>query len=305
MTVTFSVNREDWQKVLAELIGTFFFFLFGIGAIPAALLTGSAESPAAFNIGFLYIALAHGLALAVAISALGHISGGHFNPAVTAGMLVAGRITPLLAILYVLAQIVGGIGSCLALVYLLPRNLWEQFGLGVPDLSTGATAQGIFIEAVLTFFLVLVVFGTAVDRRAASIGGFGIGLAVALGIMIAGPLGAGVMNPARAFAPAVVANLWSASQFVFWIGPLIGGIAAGLLYNFVFLKDTDGVIAEEELAEFEMEGGHAVNPPLSEPNLIDDAVPANTARGRAVDPPLSEPNLVDDSAATGIEEPRS
>ena len=206
MTVTFSVNREDWQKVLAELIGTFFFLLIGIGAIPAALLTGSAGSPAAFNTGFLYIALAHGLALAVAISALGHISGGHFNPAVTAGMLVAGRITPMLAILYVLAQIVGGIGSCLALVYILPRNVWEQFGLGTPDLSAGATAQGIFIEAVLTFFLVLVVFGTAVDRRAASIGGFGIGLAVALGIMIAGPLGAGVMNPARAFAPAVVST---------------------------------------------------------------------------------------------------
>lgn len=280
MTVTFSVRREDWQKVLAELIGTFFFLLFGIGAIPAALLTGSAESPAAYNIGFLYIALAHGLALAVAISALGHISGGHFNPAVTAGMLVAGRITPLLGILYLLAQIVGGIGACLALVYLLPRNVWEQFGLGVPDLSSAATGQGIFIEAVLTFFLVLVVFGTAVDRRAAAIGGFGIGLAYSLGILLAGPLGAGVMNPVRAFAPAAVGSIWSTSQFVFWIGPLIGGIAAGLLYNFVFLRDTDEAIAEEELAEVELAGGHAANPPMSEPNLVDDPAPVGTVEPR-------------------------
>ena len=282
MTFTLEIRREDWQKVLAELIGTFFFFLFGIGAIPAALLTGSAQTPAAYNIGFLYIALAHGLALAVAISALGHISGGHFNPAVTAGMLVAGRITPLLAIMYVLAQIIGGIGSCLALVYLLPRNVWEQFGLGTPDLSAAATAQGIFVEAVLTFFLVLVVFGTAVDRRAANLGGFAIGLAVALGIMIASPLGAGVMNPARAFAPAAVSGLWSTSQFVFWIGPLIGGIAAGLLYNFVFLRETNGVISEGELVEFE----------------------EAEAEGRAINPPLSEPNLVDETATTNITEPR-
>jgi len=280
MTITFAVRREDWQKVLAELIGTFFFLLFGIGAIPAALLTGSAESPAPFNTGFLYIALAHGLALAVAISALGHISGGHFNPAVTAGMLVAGRITPLLGILYLLAQIVGGIGACLALVYMLPRNVWEQFGLGVPDLSSAAIAQGLFIEALLTFFLVLVVFGTAVDRRSTPIGGFGIGLAFALGILIAGPLGAGVMNPARAFAPAVVANLWGTSQFVFWIGPLIGGIAAGLLYNFVFLKDTDGVVSEEELAGDELGDLPAVNPPVSEPNLLDEPVPAAPAEPR-------------------------
>jgi MIP family channel proteins len=296
MTVTLAIGREDWQKVLAELIGTFFFLLFGIGAIPAALLTGSAESPAAFNTGFLYIALAHGLALAVAISALGHISGGHFNPAVTAGMLVAGRITPLLALLYLLAQIVGGIGSCLALVYLLPRNVWEQFGLGTPDLSSSATAQGIFIEAVLTFFLVLVVFGTAVDRRAAALGGFAIGLAMTLGIMIAGPLGAGVMNPARAFAPAVVSGLWATSQFVFWVGPLIGGIAAGLLYNFVFLKDTDGVLSDEEVVEAEMEGSHAANPPLSEPNLVNATAFVHTTRAA---------DTVDTVDTPGTTEPRA
>ncbi|HET9496538.1 MAG TPA: aquaporin [Chloroflexia bacterium] len=278
MTVTLAIGREDWQKVLAELIGTFFFLLFGIGAIPAALLTGSADSPAALNTGFLYIALAHGLALAVAISALGHISGGHFNPAVTAGMLVAGRITPLLALLYLLAQLIGGIGSCLAIVYLLPRNVWEQFGLGTPDLAASATGQGIFLEAILTFFLVLVVFGTAVDRRAAALGGFAIGLAMTLGIMIAGPLGLGLMNPARAFAPAVVAGLWGSSQLVFWVGPLIGGIAAGLLYNFIFLKDSDGMMSDEELVEAEMVGGHAANPPLSEPNLVDESALVHTAR---------------------------
>ena len=299
MTVTLAIGRGDWQKVLAELIGTFFFLLFGIGAIPAALLTGSAESPAALNTGFLYIALAHGLALAVAISTLGHISGGHFNPAVTAGMLVAGRITPLLALLYLLAQLVGGIGSCLALVYLLPRNVWEQFGLGTPAIDPAATGQGIFLEAILTFFLVLVVFGTAVDRRAAALGGFAIGLAMTLGIMIAGPLGLGVMNPARAFAPAVVAGLWGSSQLVFWVGPLIGGIAAGLLYNFVFLRDTDGAISGEELMEAEMAGGHALNPPLSEPNLVDESAFVRTAEAtEAVD-------IVDTSGAAGAGETRA
>ena len=103
--MTVAIDQEDWKKVLAEVVGTFFFFFIGIGSVAMA-----------GNIGVLYVALGHGLALAIAISALGHISGAHFNPAVTIALAVARKISPLLALLYILGQIIGGVAACLALV---------------------------------------------------------------------------------------------------------------------------------------------------------------------------------------------
>lgn len=243
-------RQNDWGKVLAEVVGTFFFFFIGIGSIAAA-----------GEIGVLYVALAHGVALAVAISALGHISGAHFNPAITVAMLVTRRISPLLGLLYVLAQIVGGVLACLLLVAVLPSETWRAFNLGTPGLSPSITTlQAILLEAILTFFLVLAVFGTAVDDRGKGVAGFGIGLTVFVDILVGGPLTGGVMNPARAIAPALVSGTLNADQLVYWIGPPLGAVLAAVLYTVLFLpqeKRTDGARQE-------------VEPPVSEPGLLED-----------------------------------
>jgi MIP family channel proteins len=219
------IDRGDWYKVIAELIGTFFFFLIGIGSV---MFAGSS--------GVLYVALAHGIALAVAISMLGHISGGHFNPAVTAGMMATRRMSPTLGILYMLGQIVGGILSCLVLLITVPNASTLLSPAATPNPAADVNfLQAIVLEAVLTFFLVLAVFGTAVDRRAPQIGGFGIGLAVFAGILLAGPLTGGAMNPARDISPYIVFGPYNANILIYIIGPIIGGVLAALLYNAIFL----------------------------------------------------------------------
>lgn len=256
MTVT--IAQEDWQKVLAEVIGTFFFFFIGIGSIAAA---------GTQNLGVLYVALAHGVGLAVAISALGHVSGAHFNPAVTIALAMVRKISPLLAVLYILGQLIGGIAACLALAAVLPEGIWRQFNLGTPTINTGIlnVYQGMLLEAILTFFLVLAVFGTAIDARANRVAGFGIGLTVFVDILVGGPITGGVMNPARAFAPALVSGTWGSDHMVYWIGPIVGAIVAALLYTRVFLPTGD-----EPLISAPAITDRALEPPLSEPNLVDD-----------------------------------
>lgn len=252
--MTITVDQQDWQKVLAEIVGTFFFFFIGIGSIAVA-----------GNLGVLYVGLAHGLALAIAISALGHISGGHFNPAVTVGLAVARKISPFLAVLYIIGQLIGGIAACLALVTIFPKNIWEQFHLGTPTVNASVinSGQAILVEAILTFFLVLAVFGTAVDPRGKGIAGFAIGLTVFVDILMGGALTGGVMNPARAITPAIVSGYWTSDQLVYWIGPLLGGIIAALLYAAVFLPHGDEpVITAPEITDEPLE------PPISEPGLL-------------------------------------
>ncbi len=191
------------------------------------------------NIGLLEIALAHGLAIALLISALGHISGGHFNPAVTAGFWVTRRISTTLAIGYVLAQLVGGILGAVALTLLFPEGLREAANLGTPALGPGIDfGKAVGIEIILTFFLVLVIFGTAVDRRSANLGGLAIGLTITMDILAAGPLTGAVMNPARALGPALLTGTWD-DQLVWWIGPVIGGVIAAMLYHYLFSEEAE------------------------------------------------------------------
>ncbi|HZS89622.1 MAG TPA: MIP/aquaporin family protein [Chloroflexota bacterium] len=217
------------KPIVAELVGTFVFFFIGAGAI----VTDSKYH----NVGLIGIALAHGLALSIMISAFGATSGGHFNPAVTASFLVTRRIKIDTAIYYILAQLVGGTLAGLALRAVFPESIWRVTHLGSPALAPGVSVgTAIFLEAVLTFFLVLAVFGTAVDARAPKIGGFGIGLTVMMDILVGGPLTGAAMNPARAFGPQLASGFWS-DWYVFWIGPVIGGVVAALLYDTVILGD--------------------------------------------------------------------
>ena len=226
------VSREAatpiWRPVIAELVGTFAFFFIGAGAIVTNQLTNG-------QVGLLGIALAHGLALAVMISVFGATSGGHFNPAVTVGFLVTRRIAPLLGLLYIVAQLVGGTLAGLLLRVVFPVATWQAAKLGTPMLAPNISfGTGVVIEAVLTFFLLLAVFGTAVDPRAPKIAGFGIGLTVLFDILFGGPLTGASMNPARTFGPALAGGFWE-NDLVYWIGPLIGAIVAALLYEYVIL----------------------------------------------------------------------
>jgi MIP family channel proteins len=225
---------ESYVKpAMAELVGTFAFFFIGAGSIVASTYAG--YSGAAALIG---IALAHGLILSIMISVFGATSGGHFNPAVTLGFLSTRRIKPDLAAIYIVAQLVGGTLSGLALRAVFPETAWRPAHLGTPYLAPGVSfGTGVLVEAILTFFLLLAVFGTAVDARAPKIGGFGIGLTVMVDILVGGPLTGASMNPARTFGPALAGGFWQ-NDLVYWIGPIIGGVIAALLYDYVILRES-------------------------------------------------------------------
>jgi MIP family channel proteins len=221
------------QKLVAEFIGTFALIFFGAGSICADQYLRSSG-----GLGLLGIALAHGLAIAIMVSAMGHISGGHFNPAVTIGVWVTKRLNTIDALLYWAAQLTGGIAAAFVLKAVIPDDIWRAVALGTPELARDFPVwAAMSLEAVTTFFLVLVVFATAIDENGAfkSISGFGIGLTITLGILVAGPLTGAALNPARALGPALAIWHW-AHHGVYWIGPLAGGFLAGLLYDGLFLK---------------------------------------------------------------------
>lgn len=221
------------QKLIAEFIGTFALIFFGAGAICTDQYLHSAG-----GIGLFGIAIAHGLAIAIMVSALGHISGGHFNPAITIGFWVTRRISTVDVVVYWAAQLAGAIAAAYLLKAIIPEESWRAVALGTPELARDFPRwAGMAMEAVTTFFLVLTVFGTAVDEKGTfrAIAGFGIGLSISLGILVGGPFTGAALNPARAFGPALAANHW-ANQGVYWVGPLAGGFIAGLLYDSLYLK---------------------------------------------------------------------
>ena len=211
--------------LLAEAIGTFLFFFVGAGAVVLTAHSGDGGG------GLVGVALAHGLALAVLVSALGPISGGHFNPAVTLAVWITGRIDAARAGFYVAAQLAGALAAGVALRLVFPASSWEPVALGTPSLDPEiGVVAAIVIEAILTMLLLFAVFGTAIDRRAPKIGGLAIGLAVAADILMGGPLTGAAMNPARWFGPAVASGMFD-DWYVWWIGPVLGAALAALIYR--------------------------------------------------------------------------
>lgn len=215
------------KKVVVEALGTFFFVLLGAGAVIAASFAGLGSS------SLLVIALANGIGLALAITFAMSISGGHINPAVTIAMLVNKKINIKDAAAYIIAQLFGAILAGFILLFMYPSSYGIAVHYGAPALgpSTGIIA-GIFIEALMTFFLVMAVFLTAVDKRAPKIAGFGVGLTVFLDVLMGGPLTGAAMNPARAIGPALASGYFS-NWYVWWIGPIIGAVVAALLYRYL------------------------------------------------------------------------
>lgn len=252
------MEKSKSQRLVAEFVGTMTLVFVGAGAFLAA----SIGIPGA---GLVTIAFAAGLAIAVMVSALGHVSGGHFNPAVTVGVWIAQKIKSADAIFYIIAQVAGGAFGALLLRLSLPQTLWEQAGLGTPQVTTGITnGQAVLIEAILTFFLVWVVFGSAIDAEGSfgKIAGLAIGFTMVMGIMMGGPFTGAALNPARHFGPAAVSGTWT-GWWVYWIGPVAGGIVAAALYDGVILRKKEaGLLPEETPHGFGAHGDDEIPPPV-------------------------------------------
>ncbi len=216
------------RPLTAELIGTLLLVFLGAGSVVMNAATSG-------GLGAVGIALAHGVAMAIIVSATMNISGGHINPAVTFALWVAGKIDARTAGAYVAAQLVGALLGALLIRALFPSGTVQVTLGGTPQLGLSITLiQGIWIECALTFFLVSAVFGTVVSPDAPKIGGFGIGLAISVDALVGGSLTGAMMNPARAFGPALLAGEMH-GQAVYWIGPLLGAALAAALWRWVLL----------------------------------------------------------------------
>jgi aquaporin TIP len=218
--------------LLAECIGTFALMFLGGGSIVVSQGLGQAGLQTLIG-----IALAHGLTIAAFGSAFGHISGGHFNPAVTVGFLATGRIDAAKAIQYIIAQVLGATLAAFILTIAMPSDWIVASKLGTPLLAPNVTVVGGFIlEFVTTFFLMMVIFGTAVDPRGPKMAALFIGFTVAIDILAIGPLTGAAMNPARSIGPALVSgNL--ADFWLYWLAPISGAVAAAFAYQTVMLKE--------------------------------------------------------------------
>ena len=220
--------RDALRHSVAEFIGTFALVFVGSGALLLARTGGTA-------IGLIEIALAHGLILAVMVTATMRISG-HLNPAVTLGILAARRINPTMAVVYILAQLLGAMAAAYVLKGVYPESVFIAARGGGQLVAEGVSSGSAYLlEAIATFFLVFVVFGTAVDPQAPKVGGLAIGLTVAADILAIGPLTGASMNPARSLGPAVASGIFE-GQIIYWVGPILGGVAAALVYDSLFLR---------------------------------------------------------------------
>eukprot|EP00246_Nothoceros_aenigmaticus_P012234 TRINITY_DN368_c1_g1_i1.p1 TRINITY_DN368_c1_g1~~TRINITY_DN368_c1_g1_i1.p1 ORF type:complete len:258 (+),score=10.42 TRINITY_DN368_c1_g1_i1:71-844(+) len=221
------------KQALAEFLAVFLFVFIGVGAVISyntIHITGE-RVPDLDAAGLTVIALAHGIAIFVTVAATANISGGHVNPAVTFGLALTGKITVLTGLVYWVAQLAGAVLAALLLGWVLPNSV-----IPVHTLGLGTTwYAGIIIEFVLTFALVFVIFATAVDgENKTVIAPIAIGFTVLAAHFIAVPFTGASLNPARSFGPALAA--WDfTDHWIYWVGPLLGGAVAAILYEEVFL----------------------------------------------------------------------
>ena len=224
------MNEDVVRRGVAEFIGTFTLIFIGGGAG----IVASFSSPTSGDL--VGVALANGLAIGIMVTNLGHISGGHFNPAITLGFVVTRRITAALAVVYWVFQLAGAIAAAFIL-----RYIWDKGSVGygaapAPHIHDG---KAFVLEMIMTFFLVFAVWATAVDPRGAfkAIAGLAIGLTITIDVLMGGPLTGAAMNPARALGPELAGNMWT-GWWIYWAGPAAGGVVAALLYEFLYLRPT-------------------------------------------------------------------
>ncbi|KAJ4952438.1 hypothetical protein NE237_029270 [Protea cynaroides] len=229
------------KAYFAEFIATLLFVFAGVGsAIAYSDLTSDAALDPA---GLVAIALAHAFALFVGVSMAANISGGHLNPAVTFGLAVGGNISILSGIFYWVAQLLGSIAACFLLQFVTNGKSVPTHGVA----SGMSVFGGVVMEIIITFGLVYTVYATAADPKKGSLGTIApiaIGFIVGANILAAGPFSGGSMNPARSFGPAVVSGDF-AGNWIYWVGPLIGGGLAGLVYGDIFIGSYAPVVSED------------------------------------------------------------
>ncbi len=217
------MNYRSLRAPAAEFVGTALFVLVG---------AGSAVTNVA---GALGAALANGIGLALVVTIMMPISGGHINPAVSFALWLGKQIDSLTLGKYVLAQLLGAIVGALFIKALFPVSAARMTSLGTPQVAGSMTfASATALEALFTFFLVSAVYGTVVSSQAQRVAGFAIGLVVLVCVLGGGVLTGAALNPARAFGPALVSWDWHA-QAVYWLGPLLGAAAAAGLWRYLLL----------------------------------------------------------------------
>lgn len=231
-----------FQSLIAEFIGTFALIFVGmiasVAAVPDTIPGGGGN--------LLTVALAHGFIIAAMVSATAAISGGHLNPAVTLAMMATGKSSLVHGSGYIIVQLAGGIVGAFTVNGILAQEWIERANFAQPTpgpMTDPMSAMA--IEAILTFFLLFVIFGTAVDKRAPKLGGLFIGLTITLDILIGGPLTGAAMNPARWLGPAVLSRQFSHAT-VYFVGPIMGALAAALLYRFMLEERAMPVVPEAE-----------------------------------------------------------
>ena len=225
------------QKLAAEFLGTFSVVFVAAGAICADRYLQLGNQP---GFGLIGIALAYGLATAIMVTAFAHVSGGHLNPAVTIALWVTRRLGTLQSLFYCVAQLLGSLAAAYLLLAIVPEQVWRPIGMGTPDLAADLTRfHAMVLEGALAFLVVLAYFATALDERGAfgKVAGFAVGLMIMADAIVGAPfVGTSAANPARSFGTALVSRHWQ-GQGVFWVGPLFGGVIAGVIYDRLFLRD--------------------------------------------------------------------
>jgi MIP family channel proteins len=216
---------------VAELIGTFFLVLAGTAtAVAASLNLSIAGLPA----DSLTVALSFGLSLIALVFALGQISGAHFNPAVTIGLASVGRFPIKYMIFYILAQMGGAVGAAYTVLYLYGHKAKSVAFLGATLPSKGVNGWRVVVtEGIVTFLLMLVIMAIATDSRTPkAAAGTAIGFTLTVGILIAGPLTGGALNPARALGPMIASGKFT-DFWAYIFGPIIGAVLAAAIYKVV------------------------------------------------------------------------
>jgi MIP family channel proteins len=220
ISMCIDINMKHSRELLAEFIGTFVLIFAGTGAVMVDKIANGAVTHLGISIVF-------GAIVTALIYSLGHISGAHFNPAVTLAFWSSGFFRRSLVLPYILAQVLGAIAASA----LLRLSLGAVGNLGATLPRDGNWLQSLILETVLTFILMLVIFGSGLDRRAhIGFAGIAIGLTVALEAACMGPITGASMNPARSLAPALVGGIWQ-HQWLYWVAPILGAQLAVVVYR--------------------------------------------------------------------------
>ncbi|HHT9110757.1 MAG TPA: MIP/aquaporin family protein [Candidatus Brocadiaceae bacterium] len=226
-----------YKKYMAEFVGTFALVFIAAGSVCADFYLRQSGGQ---GLGLLGISIAFGVVVSAVIYATSYVSGSHVNPAVTISFWVTKRMDPNTAIMYIISQIAGATVAGLALKTLFPDAAKTVY-LGTCMLAPGVSiGRGILMEFIISFLLIFTIYGTLVDRRApAGFAGLAIGLVVLFGSMIGGTISGGAMNPVRVFGPAIASGQFT-HHYVWWIGPILGGILGGIVYDKLFAEHKKG-----------------------------------------------------------------